>query len=462
MFTQSHSNQQGFSMLELVVVLGILTVMTSVSLSFMGDKDEKHRYQESIVKLKAVQRNFLSVGEYQGKIVASGFLIDNGLLFYTKPTEAAVSAEKSLAFSVEALLGASVGSESPIPLPMDLELLPFAARSVWVNTGNDNNDDNNGKKVNVAGSQMFKGVRPGLFDLSEYRDSTTVKVLNGKDTVVRVANVRGTIKDAWGETFKQSPLVSADPVTSPVVVTLKVEDRDYKILPSPAREFRFSEDEFLLPVAGLKVTLKNAPDDTTSFKVALVSFNNEVECGLPVLSDGSINGIIDEKGCWHTIKTSAKTATASSVDNMFRLTQTVDPSAVYDDANSSITKIVTVPSLETPQQLSSLTFTDAGDANEWSLSVPVPVPIPMQDIVFTFSGDEEISAGSHLLVVLCENTAAAVWEIYLRDTNGCNVVPEPAPIPAPIPAPSPVFEYFHLLPGVTPSPIVISLPEPSP
>jgi prepilin-type N-terminal cleavage/methylation domain-containing protein len=453
MFTQSHSNQQGFSMLELVVVLGILTVMTSVSLSFMGEKDEKHRYQESIVKLKAVQRNFLSVGEYQGKIVASGFLIDNGLLFYTKPAKAAVSAEKSLAFSVEALLGASLDLESPIPLPMNLELLPFAARSVWVNTGNDNDDDddNNGKKVNVAGSQMFKGVRPGLFDLSEYRDSTTVKVLNGKDTVVRVANVRGTIKDAWGETFKQSPLVSADPVTSPVVVTLEVEGRDYKELLSPARVVRFSENEFLLPVAGLKVRLTSAPDDTTSFKVALVSFNNEVECGLPVLSDGSINGIIDEKGCWHTIKTDKNNALTSSFDNMFHLTQAADPSAVYDDANLKITTISPETPKVLPQPLSDLIFTDsnAAGANVWSFTAP----LPMQDIDLTFSGDEEISAGSHLLVVLCENITTVAWDIYSPFTDpGCNAPAIPAP-----PVAKPVFEYLHLLPGVTPSPIVISL-----
>jgi prepilin-type N-terminal cleavage/methylation domain-containing protein len=418
MLAHRHTNQQGFSMLELVVVLGIITVMTSVSLSFMGDKDEKHRYQESIVKLKAVQRNFLSVGEYQGKIVASGFLIDNGLLFDEV-------AAPSLKHSVEALLGTSG----------DLKLLPFAARTAWVNTHAAVDDDMDANKASVEGSQLFKGVRPGSFDLSEYRDSAAVKV----------ANVSGAIKDAWGEDFKQ------DATESPVSVTLQIENEDedsneiaYKALPSVPREFRFSEDEFLLPVSSLSVTLKNIPDTTTSFKVALVSFNNEDKCDASSQSENIV-----EAGCWHTIKTSDQTV---SVSNLFSLTRTGGvPNTVYDDTALKITTISPIPGLppEESKRLSALTFTDgSGDTNSWTL---VPSD-SMQDIDFTFSGDEEISAGSHLLVVLCKKTEV-VWEIYLRDTNGCNVVPEPAPIPAP----SPVFEYIHLLPGVTPSPIVISL-----
>jgi prepilin-type N-terminal cleavage/methylation domain-containing protein len=437
MLARRHTNQQGFSMLELVVVLGIITVMTSVSLSFMGDKDEKHRYQESIVKLKAVQRNFLSVGEYQGKIVASGFLIDNGLLFDD-------AAAPSLKHSLVALLGTPVDPETWV----DLKLLPFAARTVWVNTSDedaseDDDDDADVDKIKVTGSQLFKGVRPGLFDLSEYRDSAAVKV----------AKVSGAIKDAWGDDFTQTPGGSSDPDS----VTLGVKGKDendkeitYKALPSVPREFRFSEDEFLLPVSSLSVTLKNIPDTTTSFKVALVSFNNEDKCDASSQSENIV-----EAGCWHTIKTSDQTV---SVNNMFSLTRTGGvPNTVYDDTALSITTISPIPAPSPGEKkLSLLTFTDndAAGANDWSFTAP----IPMQDIVFIFSGDEEISAGSHLLVVLCENTAAAVWEIYLRDTNGCNVVPEPAPIPAP----SPVFEYLHLLPGVTPSPIVISLPEPSP
>ena len=96
-FTQWRTMPRGFSMLELVVVLAILAVMTSVSLSFMGEKDEKQRYQTSLTKLKAVQRNFLSVAQYQGQTVVSGFLVDNGLLY--------VSGDPDLGQSINALLG---------------------------------------------------------------------------------------------------------------------------------------------------------------------------------------------------------------------------------------------------------------------------------------------------------------------------------------------------------------------
>jgi prepilin-type N-terminal cleavage/methylation domain-containing protein len=435
MLARRHTNQQGFSMLELVVVLGIITVMTSVSLSFMDDKDEKHRYQESIVKLKAVQRNFLSVGEYQGKIVSSGFLIDNGLLFDD-------AAAPSLKHSVEALLGVWEGSEPVEPETLvDLKLLPFAAREVWVNTHNDAGNDEDAKKVSVVGSQMFKGVRPGLFDLSEYRDSAAVKV----------ANVSGAIKDAWGEDFKQTPLASED--SDPDEVTLKITAASYKEVSSSAREFRFSEDEFLLPVSSLSVTLKNIPDTTTSFKVALVSFNNEDKCDASSQSENIV-----EAGCWHTIKTLKQAAPVSNFDNMFRLTQMEDEEAVYDDTLLEINSISleppsaqpSVPPPELPKKLTKVYFKD-GNEKTWYLSDPFPI----QEIKFTFLGDEKISAGSHLLVVLCENTAAAVWEMYSQG-NGCNTE---APIP-PAPVPSvtdPIFEYIHLLPGVTPSPIVISL-----
>jgi prepilin-type N-terminal cleavage/methylation domain-containing protein len=410
MLARRHANQRGFSMLELVVVLGILTVMTSVSLSFMDDKDEKHRYQESIVKLKAVKRNFLSVGEYQGKIVASGFLIDNGLLFDAAipvPSPVPTPAPRpSLEYSVRALLG-TAGS---------LNLLRFSARPVWVNIGDDPvNDDS---KEKVVGSQMFKGVRPGLFDLSEYRDST------------------GTIKDAWGDNFVPTPSTLTVLIPPAGSVTLDIQAATYKTLLSP-NAVSFSQADFLLPVSSLSITLKNAPDDTTSFKVALVSFNNEVRCGAAL-----VGGNIDEKGCWHTIKTDENNALTSSFDNMFHLTQVADPSAVYNDAILRIDTISPVPSLVVPlvpsEKLTDLVFSDdSNENNSWRLSDP----IPMQDIDFTFSGTEKISAGSHLVVVLSKNTGG-VWKIYN--------------------AAKPVFEYVHLLPGVTPSPIVISLPEPSP
>jgi len=400
--TQWRAIPRGFSMLELVVVLAILAVMTSVSLSFMGEKDEKQRYQTSLTKLKAVQRNFLSVAQYQGQTVVSGFLVDNGLLY--------VSGGPDLGQSINALLGYQ-------DLPT---LMSFSSVSAYVNTHEDSNNDVDTNKVEVKGSQLFKGVRPGLFDLSEYRDS-------GSD---RVANVRGAIKDGWGDGFEESPTVSP-PATS---ANLSVVNASYKDPLTSARIVSFSTTEFSLPISTLSIEVKYLPDTTTQFKVALVSFNNEVGC--------KVNHI----PCWHTVKTEAKAGSLEPFANTFLLTQTADPTAIYDD--SSLTIDVITPTLPPSEKLSALSFGD-NNGDSWGFS-----EILQFNETFSFSGTEEITAGSHLLVLLCYNTVDVQWEVY-SPTAGC--AQDPQVESAEGPAVNPVFEYLHLLPGVLPDPIVLDL-----
>lgn len=396
--TQWRVMPRGFSMLELVVVLAILAVMTSVSLSFMGEKDEKQRYQTSLTKLKAVQRGFLSVGQYQGQTVVSGFLVDNGLLYD--------SGSSNLGVSINALLGYQ-----------DLStLMPFTSVPVYVNTHADNDNDVDANKVEVDGSQLFKGVRPGLFDLSEYRDSDNNKV----------ANVRGAIKDGWGDPFVVN-------LPDAVSVNLSVLDKPYKIQSTPPQTVDFSTTEFSLPISMLSIEVKKLPDATTQFKVAMVSFSNEVGCA-------NDTAAVDHIPCWHTVKTTAQVATSIPYTNAFLFTQTVNSAAIYDDSSLTIQGII--PAL--PQAISALTFSD-DNGDSWMFSEIAS----SLNAVFSFSSTETITAGSHLLVLLCNNIASGSWEVY-SPAAGCNAA-------TPVPAVDPVFEYLHLLPGVLPDPIVLEI-----
>jgi type II secretory pathway pseudopilin PulG len=409
-------------MLELVVVLAILAVMTSVSLSFMGEKDEKQRYQASLTKLKAVKRGFLSVAQYQGQTVVSGFLVDNGVLYFPDPDPLGLSGVPNLGESINALLGYQ-------HLPT---LKSFSSVPVYVNTHADNDNDDDINKVEVNGSQLFKGVRPGLFDLSEYRDS-------GGNSV---ANVRGAIKDGWGDEFEESPTVS--PPATLVNVNVKNEvGKEYKDLPIAARIIGFSIAEFSLKISTLLIEVKNLPDTTTKFKVALVSFNNEEGC-----EEDTGTAAVDHIACWHTVKTDLKVGSLEPFDNTFLLTQAADPAAIYDDSSLTIEGIAQELTPTSPEKLSALSFSDNED-DSWGFS-----EILRFNNTFSFSGEEEITAGSHLLVLLCYNTVDVQWEVY-SPTAGCAQAPQVASAVGP--SVDPVFEYLHLLPGVLPDPIILEI-----
>ncbi len=398
-------------MLELVVVLAILAVMTSVSLSFMGEKDENQRYQASLTKLKAVERGFLSVREYQGQTVVSGFLVDNGLLH--------ISGVSNLGGSINALLGYQ-------NLPT---LMAFSSVAAYVNVEADNTGDADVNKVLVNGSHLFKGVRPGLFDLSEYRDSGVDS--NSDDVIDSIANVRGTIKDGWGEDFEENLPELASATSANISVAVET----YKSLPDVARTVFFLTGEFSLPISTLSIGVNNLPDTTTQFKVALVSFNNEVGCANDTAD-------VDHIPCWHTVKTVGEFGSSSASANTFLLTQTVDPAAIYDDSILTVGSIVSA----LPQAISELTFNDT-NGDSWMFSEIAS----SFNAVFSFPpGSETITAGSHLLVLLCNNTTAGGWEVY-SPAAGCDAV-----LPV-VPAVDPVIEYLHLLPGVLPDPIILEI-----
>lgn len=383
-------------MLELVVVLAILAVMTSVSLTFIGENDEKQRYQASLTKLKAVQKNFLNVSHYQGKTVVSGFLVDNGLLYND-------SEEPDLGYSVNALLGYQ-------NLPT---LMPFSAVQAYVNIHTNEENDEDIHKVIVNESLLFKGVRPGLFDLSEYRDNDSNLV----------GNVVGSIRDGWGDNFAED-LPAAASVES---ANLSVAIEPYKNIAGSSRTVHFSVDEYDLPVLNLSVDVLDLPDTTTEFRVALASFNNESGC-----SD-------DPENCWHTVKSNIMTGATEPIANTFVLTHSTTPTTTYDD--SSLTVEGVTPGFS--ESLTALSVTD-NNGDSWAFSQAGII-----NSTFTFSGDKKLTPGTHVAVLLCKNTATTTWEVY-SPSLGCAVASTE-------PAADPVFEYLHILPGVMPEPIVIEL-----
>jgi len=72
--------QQGFTLLEMVLVLMIMGMVASLSVVFIDNEDNQLRYQESIQKLEAMQKATVTVKEYKDDFLFSGFVVDNGVL----------------------------------------------------------------------------------------------------------------------------------------------------------------------------------------------------------------------------------------------------------------------------------------------------------------------------------------------------------------------------------------------
>ena len=85
--------QQGFTLLEMVLVLLIMGMVAGLSVAFIDNEDSQLRYEESMQKLTVLRDSVLAERRYQNQIMLSGFAIDNGVLpsditslISTKPT----------------------------------------------------------------------------------------------------------------------------------------------------------------------------------------------------------------------------------------------------------------------------------------------------------------------------------------------------------------------------------------
>lgn len=78
--SQSLKHQQGFTLLELVLVMLIIGLVASTPLVFIDNQDNQFRYEETLKKLELIERAVYLPQTYRGEPVLSGFVVDNGVL----------------------------------------------------------------------------------------------------------------------------------------------------------------------------------------------------------------------------------------------------------------------------------------------------------------------------------------------------------------------------------------------
>ncbi len=72
--------QNGFTLLEMVLVLLIMGMVASMSVAFIDNEDNQLRYETSLHKLTLLRDAVIKEREYQNQVLLSGFVVDNGVL----------------------------------------------------------------------------------------------------------------------------------------------------------------------------------------------------------------------------------------------------------------------------------------------------------------------------------------------------------------------------------------------
>jgi prepilin-type N-terminal cleavage/methylation domain-containing protein len=78
--TISTAHQQGFTLLEMILVVFIMGTLATISMSFIESEDSQWRYDESLRKMAMVRDAVLKVRDYKSQQIMSGFVFDNGML----------------------------------------------------------------------------------------------------------------------------------------------------------------------------------------------------------------------------------------------------------------------------------------------------------------------------------------------------------------------------------------------
>jgi len=320
-----HRFQSGFSLLELVVVMGILAIFASVSLTFVGEKDVQQRYQQSIEKLQAVKRNFFSVDKFQGQTVMHGFFVDNGMMGET-------TVEEAITTSFETILNTRTDKNVNNDPALKDKYRSFGfIDEVYIE---DSSENVASQKIEGAG--LYKGIRPGAYDLSEYLDNYS------------------EIRDAWGDEFllgKDEPEDSDDPVK---FISLTVdESQNYKNFESAKVSVSTYVADVSIKIDQLKVSVENLPDNEI-FRIAIASFSNSASCKT------------FKKKCW-TTKLSNNINTSTVINRTFILNETTITSATFDESEDEIQDINPIAESSAPKNLTEFVFTDK-NSKTWQLS----------------------------------------------------------------------------------------------
>jgi hypothetical protein len=272
---------------------------------------------------------------------------------------------------------------------------------------------------NIRGAGLYKGIRPGAYDLSEYRDSEQ------------------QIKDAWGDEFVGKIINhniddDDDDNNESYYYDLSLNsDPDYKSINGSKNSISIFTGDLVFDVLKLTVRVEGLPPGT--FKIALVTFEN-TPCKDKTKKQPSINATPDKcvppdiEDYWETIE--SKELPTSPSGNTFFVEDKNKGGLVFD--NEDIKSITPPDGSPGSWELAEWTLTTEDENNtdiEWQFS----------GATNTFKFDsEEISIGNHVVVLLEKNDTD--WVLY-ESTNGNHI-----------------FEYLHILRGQDHSSITMSIP----
>lgn len=248
-----YKQNQGFTLLELVLVLFILAILTTTGLSFLENEDGQLRYNQSLTKRDAIVDAIYQESLEGNQRILSGFVVDNGRLPDFSGTVTADVRIEHFLRNID-------------------NWLSYGAQTVRINAGGTEAD------VNPALS-LFKG-----FSNSNY---------------LRVDNDSGTneYKDGWGQQFYLS-----DPSSNQITIgydgdgTLSGHNPDATNTsqlnkPSPFNtdaDIVFAQEDWTVDIGQLNLQITNNSGGPATYEVAVVIFSNNSTCS------------VTADDCWNT------------------------------------------------------------------------------------------------------------------------------------------------------------------
>jgi prepilin-type N-terminal cleavage/methylation domain-containing protein len=264
-----HNKNSGFTLLELVLVLFILAILTTVGLTFIENEDGQLRYNNSIIKRDAIVDALYRETFEGNQRILTGYIVDNGRL---PPIDAP---NDNSEVRVRYLLN-------------NVDLETYAAVNAYANTDGaiELLDDGLGNNF-----PLFKGYRSGNY----------LRADNEGDGAAPTTFI---FKDQWGESFFISDLDT--PVANSLVVgydgdgTLDydnggVDENNQLVKPAPFNidsEITISEDDWTIDRDELHIiftTNDAACVGACDYTIAVSVFRNNTNCANP-----------NESNCWDT------------------------------------------------------------------------------------------------------------------------------------------------------------------
>jgi prepilin-type N-terminal cleavage/methylation domain-containing protein len=232
--TISTAHQQGFTLLEMILVVFIMGTLATISMSFIESEDSQWRYDESLRKMAMVRDAVLKVRDYKSQQIMSGFVFDNGKLpDNTGP--------------FDQLIGS--GSLQTFEEKKPYYLYNSGNSSVRLSDVANNND------IELT---LFKGYRAGAY------------LASGLDS-------NNDLLDAWGTNF----LVTTPSTPPSYSVKLALHTAPYNNQPG----FSLTEHDWAISVSELNIQGININN------TGLVALTDDITIALFIYQNSSLTGV---------------------------------------------------------------------------------------------------------------------------------------------------------------------------